>query len=152
MTKVENSLCIPYLVLSTWVFFHVARLCLFVLQYARPPCPSLSPRVCPSSCPLHRWYHPAIGFSDALFSFCFQSFPASETFPVSWLFMSGDQNTGASASVLPMNIQGWFSLRLTGLITFLSMGLSRVFYSTTVQKYQLFDALPSLWSKSHICI
>ena len=76
------------------------------LQHTRPPCPSLSPRVCPSSVSLHRWCHPAISSSDALF-FCPQSFPVSGTFPMSCLFTSDDQNTGASASgsVLPMNIQ-----------------------------------------------
>ena len=73
------------------------------LQHARPPCLSPSPRVCPSSCPLHQWCQPPISSSDALFSFCPQSFPASGTFPiVSQLFATGDQNTGAlaSASVL----------------------------------------------------
>ena len=80
------------------------------LQHTRPPCPSPSSEVCPSSCPLHRWCHPAISSSDTLFSFCFQSFPASGTFPVSQLFISGDQNTGASASasILPMSIQVFF--------------------------------------------
>ena len=73
----------------------------------------------PSTCPLHQWCHPAISSSDALFSFCPHSFQASGTFSVSWLFASDDQNTGASASasVLPMNIQGWFPLRLTGLVS-----------------------------------
>ena len=85
---------------------------------AKAPCSFPSPRVCPSSCPLHQWCHPAISSSDALFSFCPQSFPASRTFPMNQLFTSGDQNTGASssASVLPMSIQGWFPLRLTNLI------------------------------------
>ena len=89
------------------------------LQHARPPHPSPSPGVCPSSCPLHRWCHPAISSSDALFSFCPRSFPASGCFPMSWLFASDDQNTGAlaSASVLPVNNQGWSPLRLTGLIS-----------------------------------
>ena len=79
-------------------------------QHARPPCPSPSPKVCPSSCPLHQWCHPAISSSDALFSSCPQSFPASGTFSMSQLFASNDQNTGvsASASVFPMSIQGWF--------------------------------------------
>ena len=73
-----------------------------------PPCPSPSPLVCPSSCPLHRCCHPAISSSDALFSFCLQSSPASGTFPMSPLFASGDQTTGASASasVFPTSIQG----------------------------------------------
>ena len=79
-----------------------------------------------------------------------QSFPASGTFPVSWLLTSGDQNTGASASgkVFPMSIKGWFPLRLI-LISFLSKGLSRVFSSTTVQRHQFFGALPSLQSNSY---
>ena len=67
------------------------------LQHARPPSPSPSPRACPSSCPLHWWHHPAISSSDALFSFCPQSFPASGTFPVSQLFTSDGQNPGVSA-------------------------------------------------------
>ena len=104
------------------------------LQHTRPPCPSLSPRVCPSSVSLHRWCHPAISSSDALF-FCPQSFPVSGTFPMSHLFTSDDPNTGASASgsVLPMNIQDWCPLRLTGLISLLSKGLSEVFSSTTIE-------------------
>ena len=81
-------------------------------QHARPPCPSPSPGVCPSSCPLHQWCCPAISSSVALFSFCPQSFPASGTFPMSQLFALSDQNTGASASVLPTSIQGWFPFRL----------------------------------------
>ena len=74
-------------------------------------------------------------------------------FPVSWLFISGGQSTGASASasILPMNILGWFSLGLTGLISLLSRGLSRVFSSTSVWKHQLFSAQPFLWFSSHIC-
>ena len=86
----------------------------------------ISPEVCPSSCPLHQWYLPAISSSDALFSYCPQSFPASGTFPLSWLFASDGQNTGASASasVLPMSVQGWHPLRVTGLISLLSKGLS----------------------------
>ena len=118
------------------------------LQHARPLCPPPSPEVCPSSCPLHWWCHPAISFSDTLF-FCLQSFPASGTFPMSQLFTSDDQNTGisASASVLPTSIQGWFPLRLIGLISFVSKGLSGVFSSTTVRRHQFFHALP-LWSGS----
>ena len=79
------------------------------------------------------------------------SVPAPGSFPMSWLFASGDQSIGASASVFPMHIQGWFPLGLTGLISLLSRGLSRVFSNTTVQKHQLFGAQPSLWSNSHIC-
>ena len=98
------------------------------LQHTKLHSPSPSPKVCPSSCPLHRWCHPAISSSDALF-FCPQSFPVSGTFSMSHLFTSDDQNTGASASasVLPMSIQGWFPLRLTGLISLLSKGLQEPF-------------------------
>ena len=121
------------------------------LQHARPPWPSPSPEVFPSSCPLHWWCHPATSSSDTLFSFCPQSFPASRTFPMSRLFPSNDQNTGASASasILPTSIHGWFPLRLTGLISLLSKGLSRVFFSTTVLRHQFFGVLPSLRSSSH---
>ena len=121
------------------------------LQHTMPPCPSPSPRVCPSSRSLHRWCHPAVSSSDTLFSFCPQSFPASRTFPVSQLFASDDQTYGpsASASILPMSIQGCFSLRLTGLTFLLSKGLSGVFSSTTVWKHQFLGILPSLWSSSH---
>ena len=75
------------------------------------------------------------------------------SFSMSWFFASGGQSIGASASVsvLPMNIQGWFPLRLTGLISLLSKGLSRVFSSTTVWKHLFFGTLPSLWSNSHVC-
>ena len=108
------------------------------LQHTRPPCPSPSPRVCPSSHSLHWWCHPAISSSDILFSFCSQSFPASWTFPMSCLFVSDDQNIGASASVLPVNIQGSTPVRLTGLISLLSKGVSGVFCSTTVWRHQFF--------------
>ena len=83
---------------------------------------------------------------------CPQSFPASGSLPMNWLFTLGGQSIGASASmsVLPMCIQGWFPLGLTGLIL-LSKGLSRVFSSTTLQKLQFFGTQPSLWSNTHIC-
>ena len=95
------------------------------LQHTKLPCPSPSPVVCPSSCPWSQWCHPAISPSVTLFSFCLQSFPASGSFPVSQLFASGGQSIGAS-SVLPMSIEGWFPLRLTGLISLLFKGLLRV--------------------------
>ena len=109
------------------------------LQHTSLPCPSPSPRVCSNSCPLNWWWHPNISFSVTPFSSCPQSFPTSGPFPMSQLFISGGQNIGASAlaSVLPMNIQGWFPLGLTGLISLLSKGLSRVFSNMTVRK-QLF--------------
>ena len=85
-------------------------------------------------------------------SSCPQSFPAWGSFPVSQLFASGGQSPGASASapVLPVNIQGWFPLGLTGWISLQSKGLSKVFSSTTIPRYQLFHAQPSSWSSSHI--
>ena len=119
------------------------------LQPARFHCPPLSPRVCSNSYLLSRWCYLAISSSATNFSFCFQSFPASGSLSMSWLFVSGGQIIGASASVLLMNIQGWFSLGLTGLISLPSKGLSRVFSSTTIQKHQFFGSQPSLWSSSH---
>ena len=99
------------------------------LQHARLLYPSPSPGDCPSSFSLYWRCPPAISSSDTLFSFCPQSVPASGTFPMSQPLASGEQNTGASASasVLPMNIQGWFPLGLTSLISLLSKGLSGVF-------------------------
>ena len=108
-------------------------------------------KVCPNSCPLHWWCHPAISSSDTLFSLCPPSFPASGTFPVSQVFPSDNQNTGVStsASVFPTSIQGWFPLRLTGLISLPFKGLSEVFSSTTVRRHQFFSAPPSWQSSSH---
>ena len=113
------------------------------LQHTMRPCPSLPPRVCSNSHPLSQWYHPTISSSASPF-FCFQSFPASESFPMSQLFTAGRQSVtaSASASVLPMHIQGWFPLGLTGWISLLSKGLSRVFSNITIQKHQLFCAQP----------
>ena len=98
--------------------------------------PLLCPRVCSDSYPLSRWWHPDISSSIAPFSSCCQSFLASGSFPMSQLFTSGGQGIGvsASSSVLSMNIQGWFPLGLTGLISLQSKGFSRVFSNTTVQK------------------
>ena len=105
------------------------------LQYTRDLCPSLSPRVCLNSCPVCLWCHPTIS-SSVPFSSCPQSFPASESFPMIWLFTSGGQSIGTSAStsVLLMSIQGWFPSVLIGLISLLSMGLSRVFSSTAIKR------------------
>ena len=120
------------------------------LQHARLTCPSLSPGVCSNSCPLSWWYHPAIS-SLSPFSPLPSIFTSNSSFPMIQLFASGGQNIGASASasVLPMNIRGWFLLELTGLISLLSKGLSRVFSSTTVLKPEFFSAQPSLWFNSH---
>ena len=128
-----------------YIFSHISMSCrrVIVVQslsqvwfFATPwtaahqlPCPSLSPRVCSHSCPLSWWCCLSISSSAAHFSFCLQSFPASESFPVSRFLTSGGQTIGASAaaSVLPMNIQGWFPLGLTSLISLQSKGLSRVY-------------------------
>ena len=96
------------------------------LQHTRLPCPSLSPEVCSNLCPLSWWCPPNISSSVVPFSSCPQSFPVSMSFPLNQFFLSGGQSFGASASVLPMNIQDWFPLGLTGLISLLSKGLSRV--------------------------
>ena len=96
------------------------------LEHVRPPCSSPTPRVYSNSFPLSRWCHPTISSSVIPFSSCSQSFPASGAFPMSQFFLSGGQSIGVSAStsVLPVNIQGWFPLGLTGLITLQSKGLS----------------------------
>ena len=123
------------------------------LQHARLPYPSPSPGACSNSCSLSWWCHPIILFSVIPFASCLQSFPALGSFlPKSRLLASGGQSILASAlaSILPMNIQGWFPLGLTGLISLLSKRLSRIFFSTRIQRHQLVDAQPSLWSNSHI--
>ena len=121
------------------------------LQHARLPCALLPLRVCSNSCPLSQWCYLAISSSVALFYFCLQLFPASGSFLMGWLSAAGGQSIGASASasVLPMNIQDWFPLGLTGLISLQTEGLSRVFFSTTFGRHQFFSAQPSLWSNSH---
>ena len=108
------------------------------LQDTRLLCPSLSPGVCSNSCPLSRWCHPTISSSVIPFSSRLQSFPASGSFSMSWLFPSGGLSIGASASalILPENIQGWFPLGLNDLIP----------SNTTVQKHQFVGAQSSLWS------
>ena len=165
--KETNKECVTKSVttLSTWSLIILGNSRLFFsgsvvsdslrlhgLQHARLPCPLLSPQVYSNSCPLRQWCHRIISSSVIPFSSYLQSAPASGSFPMSQLFASGGQNIGASASAsdLPMNIQDWFPLGLTGLISLQSKGLSRVFSNTTVQKHQFFSAQPSLWSSSHI--
>ena len=120
------------------------------LQYARLPYPSPTPGACSNSCPSSWWCYPTISSSVVRVSSCLQTFPASGSLPTS-------QSTGASvsASVLPMNIQDWFPLGLTGLISLQSKGLSRVF-NTTVQKHQFFGALLLLllsrFSRVRLCV
>ena len=108
-----------------------------------------SPRFCSNSWPFS---HSTISSSVPHFSSCPQSLPESGSFPVNWPITLGGQSIAASVSalVLPKNIQGWFSLGLTGLISLQSKGLSRVFSSTTVQMHQFFATQSSLWSNSHI--
>ena len=121
-------------------------------QHARPPCPSPTPRVHSDSHPSSRWCHPAISSSVVPFSSCRQSFPASESFPMSQLFTWGGQSIAVSAlaSVLPMNTQDWSPLEWTSWTSLQSKGLTRVFSNTTVQKHQFFSAQPSSQSNSHI--
>ena len=115
------------------------------LQHPRLPCPSPNFGICLNSCPSSWWCHPAILSFIVPFSSCFQSFPASGSFPMSQFFTSGVQSivASASASVLPMNIQDWFPPGWTGWISLQSTGLSRVFSNTAVQKHQFFGAQPS---------
>ena len=121
------------------------------LQHTRPPCPSPTPGACSNSCPLSQWCHPTISSSVIPFSSCLQSFPASGSLLMSQFFTSGGQSVGVSASTsaLPMNIQDWFPLGWTGLISLLSKGLSRVFSNTILQKHQFCSSQLSLWSNSH---
>ena len=131
---------------------HVRLFVTHRLQHTRPPCPSPTPGACSNSCPLSWWCHPTISSSVVPFSSCFLSVPASGSFPVSQVFASSGQSTGASAlaSVLPMNIQDWFPLGWTSLISLWCKGLSRVFSNTTVQKHQFFGTQLSLSSNSRI--
>ena len=129
------------------------------LQHASLPCPSPTPGACWNSCPLSQWCHPTISSSVVPFSSRLQSFPTSGSFQMSQLFTSSGQSIGAlaSASVLPMIIQGWFPLGWTGLISLQAKGFSRVFSSTTVQKHHFFalsilygsplTSIPDYWKK-----
>ena len=116
------------------------------LQHARHPCPLLFPRVCSNACPLSWCCHQPSHLLLPLSLSTLNLFQHQDFFPVSQLYVSGSQRIGASASasVLPMNIQGWFPLGLTDLISLLSIVSS----SPTVWKHQLFGAQPSLWSNS----
>ena len=118
-------------------------------KHARLPCLP-SPGTFSNLGPLSWWCHPTISSSVITFSSCLQSFPASGYFQMSWLFTTGGQSIGASdsASVLPINIQHWFPLGLTALISLQSKELSRIFSNTTVQEHQFFSTQPYLWSIS----
>ena len=143
-------------ILDIFIFSSVAQSCPTLwphgLQPTRLPCPSPAPGVYSNSCPLSQWCHPTISSSVISFFSCLQYFPASGSFLMSQFLASGGQSTGApaSASVLPMNIQYWFPLRLTGLISLQFKGLSRVFSKITVQKHQFFVTQPFLWSNFYI--
>ena len=123
------------------------------LQHARLPRPSPTPGAYSNSYSSSQWCHPTISSLVVPYSTCLQSFPASGSFPMSQFFTSGGQSIGvsASASIFPMNIQDWFPLGLTGLISLQSKGLSKVFSITTVQKHQFFSTQLCLCSDSHIC-
>ena len=122
------------------------------LEHTRLPCPSPTPGVHSNSCPSSWWCHRAISSYVVPFSFCPQSLPASESFPMSQLFASGGQSTGVSAvaSFLPKNTQDWSPLEWTGWISLQSKGLSRVFSNTIVQKRQFFSIQLSSQFNSHI--
>ena len=121
-------------------------------QHARPPCPSPTPGVHSDPRPLSQWCHPAILSSVVPFSSCPQSFPASESFPMSQLFTWGGQSieVSALASFLPKKIQGWSPSEWTSWNSLQSKGFSRVFSNIKVQKHQFFGTQLSSQSNSHI--
>ena len=123
------------------------------MQHIKVPYPSPSPRVCSNSCPLSQWQHPTISPSVTHFSSCPHSFPASGSFPIIWLFASGGQSIRAwpSASVLPMNIQSWFPLELTGL-TSCPRDSQKNLHQHHSSTISIFGAWPSLCYNSHIHI
>ena len=122
------------------------------LQHSRPPCPSLTPGEYSNSSTLRWWCHPTISSFVVCFSSCLQSFP-SGSFLMSQLFASGDQSirVSTSASVLPANIQDWFPLEWTGLVSLQSKGLSRVFSNTTVQNTCVINFVGSKYYWVHDC-
>ena len=117
-------------------------------QHTRPPCPSPTARV-PNPRPFNQWCHPTISSSVVPFS-CPQSFPASESFPMSQFFASDGQGIRVSASVFPMNIQDWFPLGVSGLISLLPEDSQEPFSNTIIQKHQFFSTQLYLWSNFHI--
>ena len=125
-----QSLSLVWLFVTSWTVAHQAS------------CPSPTPGDCSNSCALSQWCHPTISSSAVPFSSSLQSFPGSGSLPRNLWFSSGGQSTrvSASASVLSMNIKGWFPLGLTGWISLQSKGLSRVFSNTTVPKHQFFSS------------
>ena len=153
MNEVHNAYCIlPFSSVKVSCSVLSDSLGPHGLQHARLACPSPTPRACSNSRPLNWWCYPTISFSVVPFSSCLQSFPASGSFLISWLFSSGGQSIGASASasVLPKNTQDWSPLGWTSWISLWSKGLSRVCSNTAVQKHQFFGTQPSSQSNSHI--
>ena len=158
--NIFHMLYLPPVYLFFWRWWcSVAKLCPTLCNFIWPHCstagfPGFDYHLEFAQTHVHcQWCHPTISSSVVPCSSCPQSFPVSTSFPMSQFFASSGQIIGASAaaSVLLMNIQGWFPLGLTGLISLQSKGLSRIFSNTTVQKHQFFGAQPSLWSNSHIC-
>ena len=122
------------------------------LQHARLPCPSLTLWACSNSHPSRQWCHPTISSSVVPFSSCLQSFPASRSFPMRQFFASGGRSIGASVSVsaLPINIQGWFPLGLTGLTSLLSKGFQSLLQNHS-SKASIIWCSAFFMSNSHIC-
>ena len=143
----ETLLCGPRISILLLLFSSLSRVQLFETPWTAALQASLSFTISQSLLKLmslSQWCHPTISSSVVPSSSCLQFFPASGSFLISQLFASGSQSIGASAWVLPMNIQDWFPLGLTGLISLQSKGLSRVFFNTTVQKHQFFYAQLSI--------
>ena len=118
------------------------------LQHTSLPYSSPTPRACSNSCPSSRWCHPTISPSVILFSSCLQSFPASGSFPRSQFFASGGQSIGTSASVLPTNIQDWFSLGLTGWVSAVQ-GILKSLLQHHNSKASILQC-STLWPNSHV--
>ena len=134
LSKFINLLIWVHIYLFSFIAYSSVQLLSPVWLFGTPwtaarrlPLPSETPRALSKSCPSSQWRNPTISSSLIPFFSCLQSFPASGSFPMSQFFESGGQSIGASASasVLPMNIQGWFSFGLTGLISLQSKGLSK---------------------------
>ena len=139
----ESPIVVWLLIMSSSLWFHG-------LQHARLPCRSLSPRVFSNSCPLNWWFHSTISFSVTPF-YCPQFFPASGSFPMSQLFASGGQSTGASASV-SNEYSRLISFRIDWLDLLAVQGTLKSFSSTPVWRHQFFGTQPFLLSSSHICM
>ena len=110
-------------------------------QHAKPPCPSPTPGVHSNSCPLSWWCHPTISSPVVPFSSCLQSLPASGSFPMSQLFASGGQSIGATASILPMNIQGFFFNLSDYIIMFLFKDMFHVLFIYWAAIFNVFHHL-----------